>query len=139
MTKNELISVVDTVYAMWNRELPLDPELLYNAWGRILKDCPKDGVLDAVDRLALTEAFMPPVGMIKAEYQRLLPNATPTASQAWNEYCRLRDAVNSGTHDTVTDLHPRLQATIRQVGLNLHTNDDRRHFTETYNTVKETR
>ena len=131
MTKEELVSTVEIVYAMWNKEVPHNPSTLYEAWGRILKDCPKDGILKAAEKLSLTETFLPTPGNLKSTYMRTLPDAPPTAAQAWNEYCRIRDQVNSGTH-TMNNIHPRLQATIRQVGLNLSTNDDRRHFTETY-------
>ena len=138
MTKEELISTVEIVYAMWNKDIPHNPSTLYEAWGRILKDCPKDGILKAAERLSLTETFLPTPGVLKANYLQSLPDAPPTAAQAWNEYCRIRDQVNSGTH-MMQNIHPRLQSTIQQVGLNLHTNDDRRHFTETYNSVAESR
>jgi hypothetical protein len=135
MTKEELTEVVEIIYAMWNKEIPNLPDSrknMYIAWFRVLNDTPKDGILQAADRLAVRETYLPAPGMIKAEYLRTLPEAPPTAAQAWNQYVRIRDAVNAGTtqHDVV--IHPRLQATIQQVGLNLHTNDDRRHFTETY-------
>ena len=135
MTKEELTEVVEIIYAMWNKELPNLPDSqknIYRAWHRILADTPKDAILQAADRLAIREQFLPPPGMIKAEYLRHLPDAPPTAAQAWNEYIRIRDSVNAGTMDTGTTIHPRLQAVIQQVGLSLHTNDDRRHFTETY-------
>ena len=135
MTKEELTQVVETVYAMWNKELPYSDSArltVYNAWALILHDDPKDQIIKAATRLAHHETFMPSPGMIRAEYLKTLPDAPPTASQAWNMYTRIRDAVNSGAVDTTTRIHPRLQATIQQVGLNLHTNDDRRHFTETY-------
>lgn len=135
MTKEELITTVEIVYAMWNKEVPHNPSTLYEAWGRILKDCPKDSILKAAEKLSLTETFLPTPGNLKATYMRTLPDAPPTAAQAWNEYCHIRDQVNSGTH-TTNNIHPRLQATIKQVGLNLSTNDDRRHFTETYNTTQ---
>lgn len=138
MNKEELAEVVEIVYAMWNKELPNLPDSkknIYRAWNRVLNDMPKDGILEAADRLAVREQFLPPPGMIKAEYLRCQPDAPPSAAQAWNEYCRIRDAINSGTATADMDTHPRLRATIQQTGLNLHTNDDRRHFTETYSAM----
>lgn len=136
MTKEELTEVVEIVYAMWNKELPNLPDSqknIYRAWHRLLADAPKDGILQAADRLAIREQYLPAPGMLKAEYLRTLPDTAPTPAQAWNQYIRIRDAVNAGTTQHDVAIHPRLQAVIQQVGLTLHTNDDRRHFTETYN------
>ena len=139
MNKQELADTVELIYAMWNKELPNDPDRLktvYRAWDRILSDCPQNGVLTAAERLALSEPYLPTPGTIKAEYLRTQPGAAPTPAEAWNQYIRLRDSVNAGTHDpTVADIHPRLAKTIAAVGYNLSTNDDRRHFTTTYLTT----
>lgn len=135
MNKEELTETVEIIYAMWNKELPNLPDNqknVYRAWHRILADTPKDEILKAADRLATREQYLPTPGMIKAEYLRTLPDAPPTAAQAWNQYTHIRDTVNAGTIEP-TNIHPKLQTIIQQVGLNLHTNADRLHFTETYN------
>lgn len=139
MTKQELAETVELIYAMWNKELPHDPERLktvYRAWGRLLLDHPQDDILNAAERLATRHEYLPTPGTIKTEYQRLQPGAPPTPTEAWNQYTRLRDTINAGTHNpTVAEIHPRLAKTINAVGYNLHTNDDRRHFTNTYETI----
>jgi hypothetical protein len=142
MTKEELVETVELVYAIWNKDMPQNADslkTLYKAWARVLLDAPKDGILEAADRLALINQYLPTPGTLKQEWLRTEPGAAPTPTQAWNQYCAIRDAVNAGTH-TPHQVHPRLQAAINQCGLSLHTNDDRRHFTQTYNetTVAET-
>lgn len=139
MTKEELVETVNLVHAMWNKDLGNDGEkatLVYRAWGRLLKDCPQDGILQAAERLNMREEYLPTPGALKSEYQRTVRGAAPTPAQAWNQYVALRDAVNAGTHNpTVADIHPRLRKTIAAVGYSLSTNDDRRHFTATYWTM----
>ena len=139
MTKEELVETVNLIHAMWNKEPPTDPDrlkTLYRAWSRLLLNCPQEGILTAAETLAHHEQYLPPPGMIRAEYERTQPGAAPTPAQAWNQYVALRDAVNTGTHNpTTTTIHPRLQKTITQVGYSLSTNDDRRHFTATYQTT----
>ena len=61
MNKEELTEVVEIVYAMWNKELPSLPDAqknVYRAWHRVLADTPKDGILEAADRLATIEKFI---------------------------------------------------------------------------------
>jgi len=142
VTKDELIEAVDLIYAMWNKDLPTLPDQqknMYRAWSRLILDCPKNDILQAADRLALTHPYLPTPGTIRAEYNRIQPGSSPSPSQAWNQYTQIRDAINSGNQSPIQP-HPKLAATIRQTGLNLHTNDDRKHFTQTYNdtTVEET-
>ena len=140
MTKQELAEAVELIYAMWNKEIPANVEsrtMMYRAWNTILGDLPQNEVLEAAKRLAGKETYLPTSGAIRTEHRRMTTNE-PTAAQAWNQYTAIRDAINSGTTQYQPP-HPRLQKTIQPVGLNLHTNDDRRHFTETYNTVEETR
>lgn len=142
MTKEELVETVNLVHAMWNRDVGNDGNratLLYRAWGRVLKDCPQDEILRAADRLNVREEYLPTPGALKREYLGSLPDAAPSAAQAWNQYVALRDAVNAGTHDpTVADIHPQLRKTITAVGYTLSTNDDRRHFTATYQSYENT-
>lgn len=136
MTKDELSNTVETIYAMWNKELPNTVDAkkkVYEAWWRLLKDIEQEQALQAADRLALRETFLPTPGTIKTEHLRT--TGTLTAAEAWNEYLKVKDAINNGTWDS-TQIPPRLKTTIYKVGLNLHTNDDRRHFTETYNTTQ---
>ncbi|MBM3913698.1 MAG: hypothetical protein FJ351_04565 [Sphingomonadales bacterium] len=139
MNKQELTETVELIYAMWNKELPVNIEakkMTYRAWNIIIGDLPQTEVIEASKRLTSKETYLPTAGLIRTEHRRMTIKE-PTAAQAWNQYTHIRDAINSGTTQYEPP-HPRLQKTIQQVGLNLHTNDDRRHFTETYNTVEET-
>jgi len=139
MNKTELAEIVELIYAMWNKELPTNVEaktMTYRAWNTVIGDLPKTEILEAAKRLTARETYLPTAGLVRTEHRRMTTKE-PTPAQAWNQYTAIRDAVNSGTTQYQPP-HPRLQKTIQQVGLNLHTNDDRRHFTETYNTVEET-
>lgn len=137
MNKKELAEAVELIYAMWNKEIPTNIDartMTYRAWNTILGDLPYDEIIEAAKRLTTKETYLPTAGTIRTEHRRTTTQE-PTPAQAWNQYTSIRDAINSGTTQYQPP-HPRLQKTIQQVGLNLHTNDDRRHFTETYNTTE---
>lgn len=131
MNKNELTDIVGTAYGMWNKELPMlqeDREAVYRGWWSLLAPYDVATVAETLQKLSRTHQYLPSVGII---VNHLIGDPTP--AEAWNTYTRLRDSINNGTASPDTDIHPRLQATIKKVGMNLHTNDDRKHFTETYN------
>ncbi len=86
-------------------------------------------------KLNRTEKYLPTPGTVYQHWQQTQPDAEPTAAQAWNMYCHIRDTVNSGTAQPDTRIPEKLQKVIRQVGLNLTTGADRSHFTETYNNL----
>lgn len=130
MIKTELVDLVDLAYGMWNKSLPMvkdDRSTLYLAWFGLLEDSNYEDVLKVIKKLAKTHVFLPTPGIILT-----LLDGAPSAAQAWNQYCQLRDSMHNGTAEP-GDCHPRLQATIRQTGLNLVTNADRAHFIDTYN------
>jgi hypothetical protein len=136
MDKKQLAEVVEIVYGMWNKELPVNIEsrkLTFRAWQLLLGDLEEQDIIDAAKRLAQKEHFLPTPGMLVTEHRRFTTKE-PTPHQAWSHYTHIRDAVNSGTTQ-YSPPHPRLQKTIQQVGLNLHTNDDRKHFIEIYTTL----
>lgn len=136
MNKQECVQVTETIHAMWNKTLPDNQSsrlATLRAWFMVLEDAPADGILKAASKLAEKEQFFPPVGIIKQHYINALPGADPIPAEAWNIYCRIRDKYNAGTITPNENISEKLTRTIHQVGLNLHTNQDRQHFTETYN------
>jgi len=106
---------------------------IYKAWWLVLQDSPYNQLEAILVKLNKTERFMPTPGTVYEHWQQTQPDAEPTATQAWNIYCHIRDTVNSGTAQPDTVIPVKLQQVIRIVGLNLSTGADRTHFTETYN------
>lgn len=138
MTKDETIQLVDLAYAMWSKEQPYDAtqhKVIYRAWHLILSSVPYEELEPVLVKLNRTEKYLPTPGTVYQHWQQTQPNAEPTAAQAWNMYCHIRDTVNSGTAQPDTRIPEKLQKVIRQVGLNLTTGADRSHFTETYNNL----
>jgi hypothetical protein len=136
MNKTEVTTLTDLSYAMWSKDLPLTVEerkIIYRAWNLILKDIPYGEAETVLINLNKTERFMPGPGVIYQQWQQTQPDAEPTATQAWNIYCHIRDTVNAGTAQPDTHIPVKLQQVMRIVGLNLSTGADRNHFTETYN------
>jgi len=136
MNKQECVQVAETIHAMWNKTLPENQDsrlATLRAWFMVLEDTPADGILKMASKLAEKEQFMPPVGIIKQRYLSTLPGADPIPAEAWNAYCQMRDQFNTGTTTPQENISLKLVRTIKQVGLSLHTNQDRQHFIETYN------
>lgn len=136
MNNEESTNIVDLAYALWNKELPNDPNkrsTIYKAWDFLIQDCPHNEIELTLVKLNKTERFLPTPGTVWEHWQQTQPDAEPTAAQAWNLYCHLRDTINSGTAQPDTHIPVKLQQVIRTVGLNLTTGADRTHFTETYN------
>jgi len=135
-SKDDTTKLVDLAYTLWNKELPNIPDqrkLVYRAWHLVLQDCPYEQLEPILVKLNRTERFLPTPGTIYEHWQQTQPDAEPTAAQAWNMYCHIRDTVNSGTANPDTHIPVKLQQVIRTVGLSLTTGADRTHFTETYN------
>jgi hypothetical protein len=100
MNKTECRTLVDLAHAMWSKEQPLDHDdrkITYRAWWLILQDCPINELETILVKLNKTEHFFPTPGEIYLEWKQTQPDAEPTATQAWNMYCHLRDTINSGT------------------------------------------
>ena len=136
MDQQQSTELVNLAYSMWNKELPNEPakrQTIYTAWDLVLQDCPYKELELVLVKLNKTERYMPTPGMIHEEWQLRQPDAEPTATQAWNTYCHIRDTVNSGTAQPDTHITEKLKQVIRIVGLSLTTGADRTHFTETYN------
>ena len=135
-SKADTTKLVDLAYTLWNKELPNDPDqrkLVYRAWHLVLQDCGYEQLEPVLVKLNRTERFLPTPGSVYEHWQQTQPDAEPTAAQAWNMYCNIRDTVNSGTANPDTHIPAKLQQVMRIVGLSLTTGADRTHFTETYN------
>lgn len=139
MNKDETTTLTELAYAMWGKDLPLDidqKKVVYKAWWLVLHDIPYEQLEPILINLNKTETYLPGPGTIHQHWQQTQPDAQPTATQAWNIYCHIRDTVNAGTAQPNTQIPDKLQKVIRTVGLNLTTGADRNHFTETYNQTK---
>ena len=136
MNKTECRTLVDLAHAMWSKEQPLDHDdrkITYRAWWLILQDCPINELETILVKLNKTEHFFPTPGEIYLEWKQTQPDAEPTATQAWNIYCHIRDTVNSGTAQPNQHITEKLKQVIKIVGLSLSTGADREHFKQTYN------
>lgn len=135
-SKADTTKLVDLAYTLWNKEPSNDPDqkkLVYRAWHLVLQDCPYEQLETVLVKLNRTERYLPTPGSVYEHWQQTQPDAEPTAAQAWNMYCHIRDTVNSGTAQPDTHITEKLKQVIRIVGLTLSTGADRTHFTETYN------
>ena len=134
-SKADTTKLVDLAYTLWNKEPSNDPDqkkLVYRAWHLVLQDCPYEELEPVLVKLNRTERYLPTPGSVYEHWQQTQPNAEPTAAQAWNMYCHIRDTVNSGTAQPDTHITEKLKQVIRIVGLTLSTGADREHFKQTY-------
>jgi hypothetical protein len=135
-SKADTTKLVDLAYTLWNKEPSNDPDqkkLVYRAWHLVLQDCPYEELETVLVKLNRTERYLPTPGSVYEHWQQTQPDAEPTAAQAWNMYCHIRDTVNSGTAQPDTHITEKLKQVIRIVGLTLSTGADREHFKQTYN------
>ena len=96
-SKADTTKLVDLAYTLWNKEPSNDPDqkkLVYRAWHLVLQDCPYEQLEAVLVKLNRTERFLPTPGSVYEHWQQTQPNAEPTAAQAWNMYCNIRDTVN---------------------------------------------
>ena len=136
MNKTECRTLVDLAHAMWSKEQPLhqdDRKITYRAWWLVLQDSPYNQLEAILVKLNKTERFMPTPGTVWEHWQQTQQDAQPTATQAWNLYCHIRDTVNSGTAKPDQHITDKLKQVIKIVGLSLSTGADREHFKQTYN------
>ena len=135
-TKANTTKIVDLAYTLWNKELPNNPDqnkAVYRGWHLVLGGCPYEEIEAILVKLNKTERYLPTPGTIYEHWEQTQPNAEPTAAQAWNTYCHLRDTINSGTAQPDQHITDKLKQVIKIVGLNLSTGADREHFKQTYN------
>lgn len=140
MTKDELIQVVERVYASWNQQLPAVDKrykAVMNAWWEILGNLNKQDVDVTINTLIIEDnPHMPRPGTIYRETMRTTSDYNPpTAAEAWDQLRQASEAAHNGTHTNIT-IHPTVHTAIEQLGgtnaYRLHTNGDRELFTQTY-------
>lgn len=141
MTKNELVELVDRVYASWNQVVPQSSaKVIYEAWWRLLSDLQLEECHQVVDSLAISDSYMPRPGAIRRETLCRYNSAgrAPSAQEAWATLQKVAAAAARGEYIQVS-LHECLSEAITLLGgtpaLALHTNGDRNSFTEVYNQV----
>lgn len=138
MTKSELVSIVDRIYASWNQTVSAaSSKTIYEAWWRVLQDLTVVDVDAAVDTLVSRDSYMPRPGSIR----RLVKldkagGQPPDPMLAWHELREMAENVHNGTYSPGSDLHPCVKEALARLGglsaLALHTNGDREIFLETY-------
>lgn len=141
LTKNELVELVDRVYATWNQVVPQSSaKVIYEAWWRLLSDLSLEDCHQAVDSLAIADNYMPRPGALRklVTCQNSEYSQPPSPQEAWATIQRLGEASAKGEYLQVS-LHACVSEAIRLLGgtsaLALHTNGDRNSFTELYTRV----
>jgi hypothetical protein len=133
MTKSELVEIVDRVYILWGKTKPeVNQKAFYDVWWSLLFDLDAAEVTAAVNELAATdEPYLPRPGTVR---RRTLVRSAglPSPLQAWNTLQHVREQVNNGTIQPDPNMHPVLRSTLQKTGTNLHTNQDRVQFIDTY-------
>lgn len=142
MTKEELVRLVDQVYASYRAELPVveeDVQILLNAWYDLLHDLEYTDVRRVFLRLAVTREFMPRPGELRRatidSTTKIPPFDDPYV--AWGKWMTLTHEVNSGMPPSV-EVSEALSKTVQALGqasYNMHTNSDREVFCKTYTRI----
>jgi hypothetical protein len=141
LTKEELMEVVDRIYASWNQSVPAaNARTVYNAWWRILEDLTVVDVNEAVDVLVIDDSYMPRPGAVRRLVVEKLTELPPPPAplEAWQQLRAMAESAHNGAF-APTDLHPCLAAALQKLGgsaaLSLHTNGDREAFGQIYGKV----
>jgi hypothetical protein len=141
MTKEELVAVVDRIYASWNQHInPNNQKVVYEAWWRILKDLDKEATDVAVDSLVIQDSYMPRPGQVRKLVVNSLQGwCPPTAVEAWQQFRRMAEAAHTGSYSEGVVIDSLVKDVVRQLGgtqaYNLHTNSDRQQFVDMYEFV----
>ena len=142
MTKEELVELVDQVYATYRAELPNkegDLTTTLNAWYELLHDLDLQDAKRAFRKMAVTREFMPRPGEIRKVTIDTTTKVPPFDDPiiAWGKWITLSQEVNSGRPPSI-EVSDALAATIHAMGqsaYNLHTNSDRAVFSQAYEKV----
>jgi hypothetical protein len=141
LTKEELVEVVNRIYASWNQTVPAaNSRTVYNAWWRVLGDLTVVDVDQAVDTLIIDDSYMPRPGAVRRLVIERLTQAPPPPAplEAWQQLRAMSESAHNGSF-APTDLHPCFAAALRKLGgpaaLGLHTNGDRDAFCQIYEKV----
>lgn len=141
MTKNELVEIVDRIYATWNQVVPQSSaKSIYDAWWRVIGDLTLEECHQAVDSLAVSDIYMPRPGTLRktCTFQNNQYGQAPSPPEAWATLQKL--GVASARGEVIQEsLHECVSKAISLLGgtsaLGLHTNGDRNSFTELYTQV----
>ena len=140
MQKDELIEVVERIYASWNQQLPAVEKrykAIMSAWWQILANLDKTDVDNTVNNLILEDSpWMPRPGTIYRQTIRATNDYNPpTPAEAWDQLRQAAEAAHNGNYTNIV-IHPTVHTVIEQLGgtnaYRLHTNGDRELFTHTY-------
>lgn len=139
MTKDELVILVDQVYASYRMDLPVvdeDIQTLLNAWYELLHDLEFNDVRRVFLRLAVTKEFMPRPGELRRAVIDTTTKIPPFDDPyvAWGKWITLTQEVNSGMPPSV-EVSEALSKTVQALGqpsYSMHTNSDREVFCKTY-------
>jgi hypothetical protein len=139
LTKNELVAIVDRVYASWNQTVSAaNSRTIYESWWRVLADLTVVDVTKAVDLLVIRDKYMPRPGtvrrLVKFDSVEDLP---PAPLEAWNTLRELAEASQNGIYGAIpATVHECVRKAISSVGgtagFALHTNGDRDYFLDAY-------
>lgn len=140
MTKEELIEIVDQIYAAYNQVLyEKDRGPTYRAWYGLLEDLNKEDVWAAFLGLAVYEKFMPRPGDVRratVDAQTKVPPHLDGYS-AWGIFVSLQKNAHYGTPIEIS-VPEALRKTLERLGsaaYDMHTNGDREVFLRVYETV----
>lgn len=142
MNKEELVELVDQVYASYRVEQPVgedDIKVLLNAWYDLLHDLELADVRRAFRQLAVTKEFMPRPGELRRLTIDMTTKIPPFDDPyvAWGKWMTLTQEVNSGMPPSI-EVSEALAKTVQALGqasYNMHTNSDREVFCKTYNRI----
>lgn len=140
MTKEELVEIVDQIYAAYNKVLyEQDKQATYRSWYAILEDLDKDTTWNAFVNLAVYAKFMPGPGEVRRaaiDAQTEIPPHLDGYS-AWGIYMTLQRDAHFGTQ-TEIQVPEALKKTLEKLGAaayDMHTNGDREAFLRVYDSV----
>lgn len=140
MTKNELVAIVDRIYASWNQSVPAaSSKTVYEAWWRILGDLTVVDVDGAIDALVARDSYMPRPGTVRRMVLlSRVAEQPPAPLEAWLLLRDMAESVHNGIY-VHAGIHECLTEALNRLGgvsaLSLHTNGDREAFVQIYSKI----
>ena len=142
MTKEELMGLVQQVYATYDKQLlDVDKKMVYRAWYDLLNDLEYEEAINAFLELAVYETYMPKPGQLRRAVIDTQTGTTPHLDgySAWGIFVSIQKNAHFGTQTEI----PRPEAlvkTLERLGdsaYEMHTNGDREAFLRVYEKVVE--
>jgi len=140
MTKEELMGLVQQVYATYDKQLlDVDKKMVYRAWYDLLNDLEYEEAINAFLELAVYETYMPKPGQLRRAVIDTQTGTTPHLDgySAWGIFMTAQKDANFGTQTNMPKPEA-LQKTLEKLGsaaYEMHTNGDREVFVRVYNDV----